>query len=358
MSGDAAGRRYPRAGTHLLMQVRNKPVYASAGPFYIPADQLYLPMIYLLYGPDEYTRSEALAVLKARIPADLTDLNVTTLDGRRLKLDTLIAACEAFPFIADRRIVIVQDLLKHQKAGKDREELRAYLERVPAICDLIFIENEDFDKRNAVFTYLKKSADTREFLPRKGPELLRWIAERAQALGVKIDSTAAQRLIEFAGSDTRSLVNEIGKLATYVRRGGKITVAIVELLVRDDHEQSLFAFIDELGARRRTAALQSLRRMFDDGQAAPYILFMIARQVRILIGVKELATQRMRPDDIAAQLGQNPFVVRKAVDQARGFSEPELTVLHDRVMELDHASKTGRIDPETGLELLVAEMCT
>ena len=68
-------------------------------------------MIYLLYGPDELVRTEALAKLKAGVPADLADLNMATLDGRRLKLDALIAACEALPFLADRRMVIVHDLL-------------------------------------------------------------------------------------------------------------------------------------------------------------------------------------------------------------------------------------------------------
>jgi DNA polymerase-3 subunit delta len=282
---------------------------------------------------------------------------MATLDGRRLKLDTLIAACEALPFIAERRLVIVRDLLKHQKAGKDRDELRAYLERVPPTCDLVFVESEDFDKRSAVFTYLKKVADLREFLPRQGADLTRWLGQRAQMLDVKLDGPAAQRLIGFAGNDGRALVNELSKLASYVGRGGRITVDQVDLLVQDGQEQNLFAFIDELSARRRGAALQSLRRLIEDGQAATYILFMIARQVRILLGVKELAAQHMRPDDIAARLGQKPFVVRKALDQARAFGDAELARLHDRVLELDHATKTGRMDAEAGLEVLVAELC-
>jgi DNA polymerase III subunit delta len=314
-------------------------------------------MLYLLYGPNEYARSEALRALKAQVPPDLADLNVTTLDGRKLKLDTLIGACEVFPFLAERRLVIVNDLLKNQKAGKERDELRAYLERIPATCDLMFVENEDFDKRSAVFTYLKKVAELRDFQPKEGAELLRWLAERAGMLGAKLDPAAAQRLVGYVGSDSRALINELGKLSSHAGRGGRITIEAVELLVQDGQEQNLFAFIDELSARRRGAALQGLRRLFADRQAATYILFMIARQVRILLGVKELAAQRLRPDDIAARLGQRPFVVRKALDQVRGFSEAELAQLHDRMLELDHATKTGRIEAETGLELLVAELC-
>lgn len=314
-------------------------------------------MIYLLYGPDEYARSEVLATYKAQLPADLADLNTTTLDGKKLKLDTLTAACEAFPFLVERRLIIVHDLLKHQRAGKERDELRSYLEHIPTTCDLIFVENEDFDKRGAIFTYLKKTATLQEFLPKEGAALLSWLGERAKLLNVKLDATAAQRLISYAGSDGRTLVNELSKLASYVGRGGRILPEHIDLLVQDAQEQNLFVFIDEMSARRRSAALQSLRRLFDDGQAATYILFMIARQVRILLGVKELATQRMRPDDIAAQLGQRPFVVRKALEQIRGFSDEELTQLHDRILALDQSSKTGRIDAETGLELLVIELC-
>src|SRR5215510_4216061 len=171
-------------------------------------------MIYLLYGREELARSEALAELKSAISPDLADLNMATLEGRRLKLDALIAACEAFPFIAERRLVIVQDLLKHQKAGKERDELRAYLERVPPTCDLVFVESEDFDKRSAVFTYLKKAATVREFLPKQGAELIRWLGQRAQMLEVKLNSPSAQRLISLAGNDGRALVNELGKLAS------------------------------------------------------------------------------------------------------------------------------------------------
>lgn len=315
-------------------------------------------MLFLIYGPDEYGRSEALTALKARVPADVADLNITALDGRRMTLDDLAAACEAMPFLADRRLVIVYDLLKHQKAGKARDDLRAYLEHVPDACDLVFVESDDFDKRSSLFVFLKKHAEVHECVPREGADMQRWLHERAGNLGVTLESDAARRLTLLAGNDGRLLVTELTKLATFVGRGGRITVRDVDLLVADTQEQNLFAFIDELSARHRHAALTALRHLLDDGQAAQYILFMMARQVRILLGVKDLVAQRLRPDDIATQLGQKPFVVRKAIEQARGFSLADLRRLHQRLLELDHASKTGRAEIEAGLELIVADMCS
>ena len=314
-------------------------------------------MIALLYGPDEYARSEALAARKAQLPPDLVEVNLSQLDGRRLKFEALVSACEAMPFLADRRLVIVSDLLKHQKAGKERDELRAYLERVPDSCELVFVENDDVDKRNSLFIYVKKINAAHEFLPLRGAELTRWLAERAKAQRVKLQPNAAQRLVELVGEHGRALVNEVGKLAAYVGTGGTITPAEVDLLVSDAQEQNLFAFIDDLSLRRRGPALRALRALLDDGQAGIYILTMIARQVRILLNVQELMGKRSRPEDMAAQLGLAPFLVRKALDQARGFAPHELAALHERLLAIDHATKTGRGDIEAALEVLVVEVC-
>jgi DNA polymerase-3 subunit delta len=314
-------------------------------------------MIYLFYGPDEFASSEALAELRSQIPEDVRDLNSTTLDGRRLKLDDLASTCEAMPFLAERRIVVVTDALKHMKAGKERDEARAYLKHVPETCDLVFVERGDVDKRHVLFTFLKQHGELREFRPRQGADLLRWVAQRAALLEAKIDQTAAQHLVEYVGSDSRTLVTEISKLAAYVGRGGRITPETVDLLVQDSQEHNLFAFIDDLSQRRSSAAMRGLRGLLADGQATTYILFMLMRQARILLGVHELAAERLRPDEIASRLGQKPFVVRKALEQARGFRREELIRLHDMLLSTDRAVKTGRLRPEVALELLVHDIC-
>lgn len=314
-------------------------------------------MIYLLYGSDELARSEALNAYKAAIPADLVDLNLTYLDGRKLKSDTLANACEAIPFLADRRLVIVEDALKYLKSNDVREAIKAYLARLPETTDLLFVEREDFDKRSALFSALKKLATVREFLPKEGADLQRWIKERASQLDARLTPTAGALLIEFVGNDSRGLLNEVRKLAAYVGQGGTIEPEHVRLLVQDSGESSVFAFVDALAGRQLGPALTLVRGLLDDGQAPTYLLFMIGRQVRMMLQVKPLVEQRMRADAIASELGQKPFVVRKAIEQAGRFQPQTLVQLHDRLVELDHWSKTGRIEAETALELLVAETC-
>ncbi len=313
-------------------------------------------MLYVLYGPDEYRRSEYITELLGQIPDAARSLNVTFLDGKRFKLDAFIQACEAFPFLHDKRIVVVNDVLKHQKAGKEREDFKAYLDRIPAWSDVILVENEEFDKRNAIFNQISKSGSAVEFLHPKETELIRWIGDHARTLNVTIDNPATARLISLVGNNGRTLVNELTKMATYVRPGGKITTATVDLLVNDDTEENMFAFVDALAARRKGLALSKLHNLLADGQAPQYVIFMIARQLRILLQVQTLDQQRMRAAEIASMVGLRPgFLTDKAIEQARGFKNDELARLHDRLVKLDHQSKTGGIDVAAGLDLLVME---
>lgn len=313
-------------------------------------------MIAIYFGPDEYMRSLAVKSLLATIPDAAQQLNVAQLDGKRFKLEHLMNACEAFPFLHDRRLVIVNDLLKHQKAGKERDDLKSYLDRIPAWADILFNENEEFDKRNAIFNHISKIGQVQEFLHPKETELIRWIGEQARARQVIIDNAATARLIGLVGNNGRTLINELDKLANYVRPGGQINEAVVQLMVVDDTEQNMFSFIDEMALRRKGPALAKLRKLMMDGQAPQYVIFMVARHIRILLQVRELELQRMRANDIATKVGLRPgFLTDKAIQQARGFGPNELERLHERLLALDHKSKTGAIDVLTGLDLLVME---
>ncbi len=314
-------------------------------------------MITLLYGADELARDEEVAARKASIHDDFGDMNLTVIEGRKITRNALAIACEAVPFLSDRRLVVVEGMLKMLKAGKARDEIQAYLPTVPPTTDLVFVEGDDFDKRSSVFTYLKKSAEVREFQPRQGADLQRWLHQRVRALGVNISPDASAMLVEYVGSDSRGLVNELNKLAAYVGEAGTIGVQDIQLLVPDDGETSVFEFVDVLASRQAGPALKLLHSLLDDGQAALYLLFMIGRQVRILIAIAEYQGQRMSPDQIASTIGQKPFVVRKAIGQAARFDRATLLELHDRMVQLDHWSKTGRIEPEAALDVLVMETC-
>jgi len=81
-------------------------------------------MFYVLHGEDEFSRSEVLAEMKAKMgdPA-MADLNTTFLEGRKVTLAELMHTCDTVPFLADRRLVIVEGLLTRlQGRGKGKAD--------------------------------------------------------------------------------------------------------------------------------------------------------------------------------------------------------------------------------------------
>ncbi|MCD6520576.1 MAG: DNA polymerase III subunit delta [Anaerolineae bacterium] len=337
-------------------------------------------MLYIFHGEEEFTRSEAVAKLKQRIASDGTgDLNIVTLEGERLLLEELIEACNALPFFGERRLVIVEGLLQtleprrgRGRRGKQKEvtpsvsqkeyaqKLADYLPALPETTRLLFVERQTLSASNPVLkTVQKLGGYIREFKVPEGSELQRWVRRRAQAKGVSISREAAALLTLLVGANLRQLDRELEKLAALVNYAREITPEDVRVLVSAAQEANIFGLVDALGMRQARQAMAQLERLLADGANELYLLAMIARQVRLLIGIKDLYEERrLPPAEVRRQLGIGQrFVFEKLVRQARRFRLAELKELLQRVLTADQAIKTGQMPGPLALELLVLEIC-
>ena len=78
-------------------------------------------MIQLLYGDDLVGVEEALAELTANSgPEDLRDVNHLSLRADDLTPDSVMAAAFTVPFMTDRRVVVVKDLLARFERARPR----------------------------------------------------------------------------------------------------------------------------------------------------------------------------------------------------------------------------------------------
>ena len=100
------------------------------------------PTFYVFHGSDEFTCAETLADFRRRLgPPDTVDLNTTFLDGRKATLAELRHACDTIPFLAEKRLVIVEGLLT-RAAGQEEflGKLAGYLGQLPETTRLVFVE--------------------------------------------------------------------------------------------------------------------------------------------------------------------------------------------------------------------------
>jgi len=365
----------------------------------------HFQMLYLFHGEDEFTRSEALATLKAQATeGGLGEINVTWLDGRRVSFSELANACNTLPFLTANRLVIVEDLVqrltrrravrsmptvaREASAAEDEgdalveqpaeeatgsenarylTQVLDYLPRLPATTWLALVESTSLAPNSRVLKALQSlpEAQVRHFplydlrYDRDVHALREWIAHRAKAKGAEVTSQAANALIELVGNDLRALDHELEKLAAWANYARPIGLEDVRTLVSAAREADVFALVDALGMRRRQEALRLVERLLAEDKHELYLLTMIARQVRLILTAKELFEERQASlDEISKATGvRAQFLLRKLLDQAKQFTFEELQTLLGRILLLDQSFKTGRLEGPLGLDLLVLEIC-
>lgn len=327
-------------------------------------------MIYVFYGEDDFSSTEALTpLLDAVGTPDLRDSNVSRLDANEFTIEKFGSAAMVVPFLADRRVVVVRGLLgaaEKQRTGRRGRRAKAdnegpaaglapMLTELPPTTDLVFLDGK-IGVANPLLASIKELGPEqtviREFQLLRRDSLGRWVRDRTAAKGATIDNQAIAEMIELVGSNLWAMDGEIEKLAIYVG-DLPITVEDVTALVTGNRELSVFELVDAIMDKRPDAALAVTERLFRSGAPGPYLITMIARQARMVAITQELAARKAPQSEWGWRLGTtSDFVVRKTSEQARRFSPEAVRGLYRLLLEADMAMKTG----ETTEELAVTEL--
>ncbi|MCB9456410.1 MAG: DNA polymerase III subunit delta [Anaerolineaceae bacterium] len=322
------------------------------------------PTFYILHGDDLFTLEQALAEFRAKMnETDNGDLNTSEFDGTTASVSEIINAVSSYPFLADKRMVIVKGMLAvitrrgaGEAAKKAVEQLAEALPNLPDWARLIFVEREPLSEKNKLVK-LAQDTDTgyeKSFTAPK--DTTGWILKRAhEAYGAEIEPRAAVALAAVTGSDLGRADAELVKLISYVDGERAITEADVDLLTPYLAEARVFDMVDAMTEGRTQAALQQLHRLLQEKDEDPFRVYgMIVRQFRLLLLAKEFLAAGGYPKDMASALGMAPFVAKKMTQQSRGFSLGQLDRIYHALFETDLKMKTGQIDPELALDLLIA----
>jgi DNA polymerase-3 subunit delta len=318
-------------------------------------------MLYIFHGPDDFTRAEKIAELKAAFgDPSAADLNITSLDGRDSTLNDIRRDAEAMPFMAAKRLVIVSGYLR--ALGDKKEDLQAlldYLGHLSPTTDLVLVETESLPKQHPV---LKAAAEIEATVIHFGElnknNLQAWIIKRVKEQGVTIEPNAAEMLGRLVGADLRALNNEIEKLVLYVGAARPITRAEVDLLVPYLEEAERFGLSNAIGQRDARRAYDQLRKELDEGKNPMAILGSIAAQIRALLEVKDMAEQGLSAAQIAQAKGwKSDYAAKMRLREAAKFSIERLEQILEMLLDLDLSIKTGRMDHMLALDTLIARLC-
>ena len=327
---------------------------------------------HLLYG-DSFLVADAFKRLQEQVgPEDVLAANSHRINGGQIDPAQLKGLCSAVPFLAEYRLVAVEGLLAAQAGGQSRgnrrrgsrssgsgqgqwENLPQYIgEEMPPTTMLVFLEGA-ISNRDPLMAKLSPVVQVQPLPTPTGEGLARWARDRVAEKGARISPGAIRLLTQLVGGNLWTMDNELEKLALYAG-DRSIEDGDVRRLVSQAREANVFSAVDSLLEGRSSAAFGMMDRLREDGAEFPYIVAMIARQLRLVTLARDMIDGGMKDREIGERLNlTRDFMLRKTLEQARKHSWANLTWFYERLMEADLAVKQGRLGQDLALELLVSE---
>jgi DNA polymerase III subunit delta len=328
-------------------------------------------MLHVLIGEDDYSLRQALEDIKKGIGDPAAQMpNTNVLDGKTVAPEQLRNACETVPFLAEKRLVIVEGLLERfeppRKNGRKKasrqveqaEEIKKIVDiarTVPPFTELVFI-GSGIKAANPLLRELQTLAEVRSFPLLRPTQLNPWIEKRVKQSGGSISPPAVAALVRFVGNDLWTMANEVDKLILYTA-GRRIEEADVKAVVSYARQEKVWEMVDAVLESRGGVAQEALQQLLQQGMAPVQLLVALSWQVRTIFLVREMRAGGKSRNEVQHKLGSlSDFQVRKAWEQSEKYSPARLRELYHRLLETDVSIKTGRLEGEIALNILVAEL--
>lgn len=322
-------------------------------------------MLYIFHGEDDFSVNESLTNLKNRVgPPDVLDGNISRGDVYAYSPNEVISMCSTIPFLADRRIVIIDGLLKlfesdRTKAKRQNAKVTDndwlsivdFVPIMPPTTDLVLVDGK-VSKDNVLFKRLSDMAKIVECASMSGSKLTDWIRSRFINLHCEVSDSAVKLMAEMIGGNLWVLSSEVEKLALY-SEGKQIEETDVTLLVSYVRAKNVFAMVDALLENKYSEAMEITANLIRTGSDGPALVRPVARQVRLILIMKDLKSRNASYQQLESGLGVASWLVNKLERQGAKYSVGELQCIFSGLLMTDLWMKTSRSNADSIAESLI-----
>jgi len=310
-------------------------------------------MLILLFGQDTFRlKRKQKEIIAQHKDKHKSGLNLSYFENPNLNFDKFKQTVEAVSMFDEKKLIILNNILKDKILREDfldyfkKSKLKQKQEIIILLCEEGKLELPSFKRKVNMYE---------EFKLLNGLNLINWIREEIKNNNGQINQIAIAKLISYTGGNLWQLNNEINKLVNY-KNGELINQEDVDILVKHKLDSNIFKTLDALAQKDKKTALRLLHNHLEQGENEIYLLAMLAFQLRNLIKLKDLTEKNTPYNLLAKKSGLHPFIIKKSTAQLRNFTLAQLKKIYQQLAEIDYKLKTGKIDPQTALDLVVMEM--
>lgn len=304
---------------------------------------------YLLYGDEAYLKQQYKHNLVKALNPDDDTMNFSHYEGKGVDVKQLIDLCETMPFFADRRVILLEDTGFFKNKS---EELADYMKELPDYLCMVFVESE-VDKRNRMYKAVKACGTIAEFARQDEKTLMRWAAGILGKAGKKITQRDMELLLTKTGTDMGNLRMELEKLICYTEGRDVVTAEDIEEICTTQTTNRIFDMVRAVTEKNQKRALDLYYDLLTLKEPPMRILFLLAKQYRQLLQVKQFAEAGLAQQEMASKLGVPSFAVRNIASCARAYTISELEQAIKDFVDAEESVKTGRLEDKLSVELLI-----
>ena len=315
-------------------------------------------MILFLYGQDSYrSRQKLNEIIERYKKIHKTGLNLRYFSGNENKIEDLRNEFRQTAMFREKKLIVLKNTFSNAVFKAKISQLKDLLSDFSKKIDdvILFYEDKEIPKNDSLFKLLKKYGQCQEFVYFSGVKLKDWIKKEFKKYRTEVEEGAMEELISFTGNETWQLSNEIKKLAIF-KKGGKIQLKDVRLLIRPKYEVNIFKTIDAVAQKNKRLALSLIHQHLSGGDSPFYIISMINFELRNLLEVKYMQRKGQSYYEASSQKKMHPYIFKKSWGLAEKFTFSELKKIYQKLFQFDIGIKTGKIEAVVGLDILISEI--
>lgn len=292
-------------------------------------------------GDNSYSCRQELQAIKAEFIKKSSDFGVQQIDCRETMLQEVKRAIMSPALLSPEKLIVLENTSTNKDLVAELEEL---VKNAPESAQIVIFDQK-LDKRTALYKFLKKHSQFKEFTSLEKPGLVNWADSYIKANNGQASRKNIVYLIDRIGVNQQLLKNEIDKLLLY---NSEITADSINELTVPTPQSSIFDLIDAAFSGN----LQKANKLYDEQRALKVepqnIIAMLTWQLHILALIKTAGDRS--PTEIAKEAKISPYTISKSEKIAKKMTFEKLKSLIGDLAELDFLSKTKTLDLDEGLK--------
>lgn len=282
-------------------------------------------------------------------------------DMRESPVQEALFDVQSAAFLSPKKAIIMKnpDFLTGKEAkGPDHrlDAFTSFLENPVTDNILILLAPyEKLDERKKLVKLLKKKSQVFTFEATSEASAREWAQQRLTASGIQVEPQALALLLRLTHGKLDHLRMECEKFETYFlgSESPALTEDIVSALVAKQLEDNVFLLTDAL-VRQDSGAAYAIYQDLKTQNEEPFrLLVLIANQFRLMSQVGALSKKGYREVDIGRLLSTHPYRVKLINQQAYRFNPSALEAYLYQAARMDHLIKTGQLDKNLALDMLI-----